>query len=170
MTNKFSITPPPPPPPIDLRKPLFILTLALIFVFSFAACKNDSTDPTPDPREAYYGTWGRTSGDTYTEAIISANSFKYNVTTNGSPTGSYTITGLSWTPQNGTVDGYPTGYIMQGTVHDTSTMYPTKPEGGTARPGDTAAIYWFIHTGGNSLIQGSRTQTGGIASQVFTKQ
>jgi len=56
MTNKFSITP-PPPPPFDLRKPLFILTLALIF--SLLACKEATTDPT------LIGTWKAADNSAY---------------------------------------------------------------------------------------------------------
>ena len=148
---------------------LAVLVTAIVFIS--AACKNGSTDP--DPREAYFGTWKMTfNSPRYIQVTISANSFKLNDFENNSLTSSYTITGLSWTPANGAVPNYPTGYIMKGTVTARSGgISPTKPDDSHANIGDTAVEYWFIHTGGNSLVKGRPSEPGGdVFGGVFTKQ
>ncbi|MCL1959384.1 MAG: hypothetical protein FWF68_07255 [Spirochaetes bacterium] len=40
-----------------------LAVLATAIIFSFAACKNDTTDPLTDP--ALNGTWKRSDGDTF---------------------------------------------------------------------------------------------------------
>ena len=124
--------------------------LAATFFAVLLAVTACSSDSDPDPWEAFYGTWLFDGGVYHSTVIISNNKLLYYSNSGGS----YTLEGLTWTPNTCADADYPTGYVISGTLTQYKDMMPPYKADRTtpADIGDTAYDCWHIHTNGASLV------------------
>ena len=119
------------------------IALAALLVIGMAGCSHD-TDLGPEA--AFYGTWVCAAASNGT-VIISANKLEFF-----NDYGSYTLEGLTWTPNTSADADYPTGYVISGVVTQKIDNAPYKADRDTeAEIGETAYDCWNIHTNGLSL-------------------
>ena len=119
------------------------IALTALLVIGMAGCSHD-TDLGPEA--AFYGTWVCAAASNGT-VIISANKLQYF-----DDYDSYTLEGLTWTPNTSADADYPTGYVISGVVTQIEDFSPCIADRVTeAGIGDTAYDCWNIHTNGQSL-------------------